>query len=202
MFTKSLPLVLLVEDSPDDVDFARRALAKSGLPHRLVVAEQGEQALELLSGRNSPAGNSAALRPDLILLDLNIPGMPGRDLLARIKEHPELRSIPVVILSTSQHPSDIRHCYRSGANSYHCKSDDLARYQTTMRQIVEYWLGAVVPPTALGESLSEPCASSPLKNAFVAFFNLAKCGAQLRTARKITTCVAILSSHPCDVAAR
>ena len=155
MFAKSPNVVLLVEDSPDDVDFARRALAKSGIAHHLVVAEQGDQALELLSEPGRAAANSPALRPSLILLDLNIPGMTGRDLLRRIKTDENLAAIPVVVLSTSRHRADIECCYRAHANSYHSKSDDFAGYQNTLKQIVEYWLGAVVPPGCPAETICE-----------------------------------------------
>ncbi len=157
MSPQKLPAVLLVEDSPDDVDFARRALAKSGLVLRLVVAERGEDALALL---RAPGGDSAgaAWRPALVLLDLNIPGTSGREVLERVKSDPQLCSIPVVVLSTSAHRSDIEHCYRFGANSYHVKPDDFGRYQNLLRQIVEYWLEAVVPPG--GEAMVEPGAGA------------------------------------------
>jgi CheY-like chemotaxis protein len=151
---------LLVEDSPDDVDFARRALAKSGIGHRLVVAEQGEQALRLLTEPAGQAINAQPLRPGLILLDLNIPGMTGRELLRRIKTDDQLRTIPVVVLSTSRHCTDIEGCYRAHANSYHSKSDDLATYQNTLRCIVEYWLGAVVPVPGAAEGDGQPCGAA------------------------------------------
>jgi two-component system response regulator len=125
MFTSSLPLVLLVEDSPDDIDFARRALATSGIAHRLVVAEVGDEALDFLFSQSG----SSADRPALVILDLNIPGIPGRDVLARIKAEPRLSSIPVVILSTSVHSTDVANCYRLHTNSYHQKPDDAACYQ-------------------------------------------------------------------------
>ncbi len=154
MPSKNLPVVLLVEDSPDDIDFARRALLRSGVEHRLVVAEQGDQALALLTGEQAAPGYVRPLRPALVLLDLNIPGMSGRALIARIKDDAELRAIPVVILSTSEHRSDIESCYLAHANSYHTKSDDLAEYQETARQIMQYWLSSVVHPPAAGELVS------------------------------------------------
>lgn len=152
MSLKNLPTVLLVEDSPDEIDFARRALTKSGIAHRLVVAEHGDRAWALLSGEECESEHACPLRPALVLLDLNIPGMSGQDLLARIKSDAELATIPVVILSTSRHRLDIESCYRAHANSYHYKSDDLAEYQATARQVVEYWLAAVVPPIATTET--------------------------------------------------
>jgi CheY-like chemotaxis protein len=161
MAVKNSPVVLLVEDSPDDIDFARRALLRSGIEHRLVVAEQGDHALALLTGEQVAPGLNRPLRPALILLDLNIPGMGGRELVGRIKDDPELRAIPVVILSTSEHRSDIESCYLAHANSYHTKSDDLIEYQDTARQIMEYWLSSVVRPPQPGElSTSEPAGAA------------------------------------------
>ena len=157
MSLQKLPIVLLVEDSPDDVDFARRALAKSGLAMRLVVAERGEDALALLHPRGGDSAG-AALRPALVLLDLNIPGTSGREVLERLKSDPRLGSIPVVVLSTSAHRSDIEHCYRCGANSYHVKPDDFGRYQKLLRQIVEYWLEAVERPGP--DAMVEPAAGA------------------------------------------
>jgi len=160
MPAKSLPVVLLVEDSPDDVDFARRALVRSGIEHRLVVAEQGDDALALLTGEQAAPGHARPLRPELVLLDLNIPGLGGHELLSRIKHDPELKAIPVVILSTSEHRSDIESCYQAHANSYHTKSDDLGEYQNTAREIMEYWLASVVHPPAAGELPESETASA------------------------------------------
>jgi two-component system response regulator len=157
MPAENAPVVLLVEDSPDEIDFARRALARSGINHRLVAAENGDRALALLSGEAVEPGHDCPLRPALVLVDLNIPGTSGHDVLRRIKSDARWCSIPVVILSTSEHRRDIESCYRAHANSYHRKSDDLAQYQATARRIVEYWLRAVVPPAAAGAH-DEPCA--------------------------------------------
>lgn len=155
MFHKNLPLVLLVEDSPDDIDFAVRTLAKSPIVHRLVVAEQGQEALALLSeAARMPAG-SGRFWPSLILLDLNTPGMTGVELLGRLKADDLLRSIPVVVLSTSRQPSDVEQCYRLHANAYHVKPHDFAAYQQTLLAIVEYWLVAVLPVATPGETAEE-----------------------------------------------
>src|SRR5262245_21770374 len=144
MFAKRLPVVLLVEDSPHDVEIARRAIAKSGVACRLVVAEQGDQALGLMAPVDCQRERATAFRPALIRLDLNSPGATGRELLRLLKTDPALCSIPVVVLTTSPHQGDIDRCYQAQANSYHAKSDNLADYQKMMRQIVEYWLGAAV----------------------------------------------------------
>lgn len=164
MFHKNLPLVLLVEDSPDDIDFAVRTLSRSPIVHRLVVAEQGDEALALLSeAARLPAG-SGRFWPSLILLDLNTPGMSGAELLARLKGDELLRAIPVVVLSTSRQPSDLEQCYRLHANAYHVKPHDFAEYQQTLLAIVEYWLVAVLPPPGVGEPLGDAAAGdSPVQ---------------------------------------
>jgi CheY-like chemotaxis protein len=159
MSPKNVPTVLLVEASTDDVDFARRALARSGRAMRLVVAERGEDALAML---RPPEGGTAgaAVVPALVLLDLNISGTSGRELLAIIKSDPLLLAIPVVVLSTSSHRSDVEFCYRTGANSYHSKPDDFDRYQKLLAQIVEYWLEAVVPDSGSGEATADQGAQA------------------------------------------
>ena len=144
MFAKTLPLVLLIEDSPHDIDFARRALARCGVAHRLVVAEHADEALALLTGTGLVQPDKPSVRPDLVLLDLNLPGTSGREVLRRIKSDPALCTIPVVVLSTSQHPRDIESSYQLHANSYHVKCDNSAEYQNTVQRIAEYWLGAAV----------------------------------------------------------
>jgi CheY-like chemotaxis protein len=152
--------VLLVEDSPDDADFARRALARSGVAHRLVVAEHPDRAWALLRGADAEPGVERPLRPALVLLDLNMPGMGGRALLTQIKQDTELCVTPVVVLSTSEHRADIDGCYRAHANGYHVKRDDLAQYQETARCIMHYWLSAVVPPSAVGEAPIDAATAS------------------------------------------
>lgn len=160
MSVSNVPIVLLVEDSHDDVDFARRALAKSGLELRLVVAQRGDDALALLRGPADSTG--AAWRPALVLLDLNTPGTSGREVLRRIKSDARLGTIPVVVLSTSGRREDVESCYRFGANSYHVKCDDFGRYQQLLRQIVEYWLEAVAPPYDGADPIAEPGTSASL----------------------------------------
>jgi CheY-like chemotaxis protein len=142
VFHKNLPLVLLVEDSPDDIDFAVRTLA--------ILSEAARM----------PAG-SGRFWPSLILLDLNTPGMSGAELLTRLKGDDLLRAIPVVVLSTSRQPSDLEQCYRLHANAYHVKPHDFAEYQQTLLAIVEYWLVAVLPAPSAGETAAEAAVSDP-----------------------------------------
>lgn len=143
--------MLLVEDSPDDIEFARRALAKCAAQHRLVIAEDGDSAIDWLTipGDGNPLGGP--LRPALVLLDLNIPGMDGREVLRRIKCNAALLRTPVAVLTTSIHPSDVEACYRLGANCYHQKPNDLGQYERMIRQVTDYWLTSVVSPLAADE---------------------------------------------------
>jgi CheY-like chemotaxis protein len=157
---KSLPTVLLIEDSPDDIEFTKRALDRCSVPHALAVIEHGDEACSRLFGEER---GQTRLLPDLILLDLNIPGMAGRDLLRRIKADDELRTTPVVVLSTSVHRGDVEGCYRLNCNSYHQKPSDLRRYQDTLQAIATYWLSVVTPPPARTDvpMAPEPRHSAP-----------------------------------------
>jgi len=143
--------VLLVEDSLDDIEFARRALSKCDAPHRLVIAEDGDAAMQLLTQPNSENPHGGPLRPSLVLLDLNITGLDGREVLRRIKSDESLKNTPVAVLTTSVHPNDVDACYRLGANCYHQKLNDLGQYEQTIRQVTGYWLTSVVSPLVADE---------------------------------------------------
>jgi len=99
--------ILLVEDNPDDVAITRRALSKGGLDDVLIVAQDGQQALDMLRRKGDYAGASAVPFPDLILLDLNLPRGDGREVLREVKEDLTLRRIPIIVLTTSQRDEDI-----------------------------------------------------------------------------------------------
>lgn len=135
------PSVLLVEDSPGDIELAQRALAKCELPHALVVAEDATEALALLSG--DVARGVDPLRPALVVLDLNLPGMDGRQLLNVLKDDRRWRRIPVLVLSTSVQRADVQACYRSGASGYYRKPDDFREYQEMFRELIHNWLADV-----------------------------------------------------------
>jgi len=140
--------ILLVEDNPGDVRLAREALREAGLPHRLSVAGDGDAMLAFL--RRERADFKDAPRPDLILLDLNLPGRGGLELLAEIKADPALRQIPVVILSMSKADKDIQAAYQGNANCYICKPIDFAHFIEVMRGIATFWFGLVQLPSRQG----------------------------------------------------
>jgi two-component system, chemotaxis family, response regulator Rcp1 len=138
--------ILLVEDNPADADLTREGLQDGRLIHTLHHVVDGVQAMRFLRREGEHAN---APTPDLILLDLNLPKMDGREVLHSIKEHPDLKRIPVVILTSSQAESDIVKSYDLHANCYMCKPVDLTRFLETVRKIEEFWLTIVrLPPHA------------------------------------------------------
>lgn len=130
--------ILLVEDNPGDVELTRRALGETTIPHVLEIVEDGEAAIAQL---DAVAGTPDA--PDLVLLDLNLPRVSGREVLAHIKATPGLRRIPVVMLTSSQAESDVHAAYDLHANSYVVKPVGVVEYLAAVRQIEAYWAGLV-----------------------------------------------------------
>ncbi len=136
--------ILLVEDNPADVRLTQEALKEAAHARtRLHVAGDGVEALEFLHKQGAFA---AAPRPDLMLLDLNLPRVDGRQVLAQVKGDPDLRRIPVVVLTTSPSEDDILHAYDQHVNSYIRKPVDLDQFLHVLRAIDDYWLGSVCLP--------------------------------------------------------
>lgn len=138
--------ILLVEDSPADVDLTREALSDAKVFNELHVVDDGVQALAFLHREGAYAD---APRPDLILLDLNLPKKDGREVLAEIKQDPSLRRIPVVILTTSEAEQDILKSYDLHANCYITKPVDLEQFVTVVQSIENFWLMIVKLPDGL-----------------------------------------------------
>ena len=138
--------ILLVEDSDEDYLALTRALDGMSAMASLHRCTRGDEALEYLHGRGRFADPGKAPRPALILLDLNLPGMDGRELLTEIRSDEQLRSIPVVIVTTSRHRRDVDWCYEHGANGYHVKDIDFVKFKQEMRLLVAYWLSVCVVP--------------------------------------------------------
>ncbi|OBI95157.1 response regulator [Mycobacterium asiaticum] len=135
--------ILLVEDDPGDELITREAFEQNKLKNRLHVARDGEEGLNYLYRRGS---YEHAPRPDLILLDLNLPKYDGRQLLEKIKSDPDLSRIPVVVLTTSSAEEDILRSYKLHANAYVTKPVDLDQFITAVRQIDEFFLQVVRLP--------------------------------------------------------
>ena len=136
--------VLLVEDNPGDVRLTREAFRDAKVHLDLHVAGDGVEAMEFLYHEGK---HGSSPRPDLILLDLNLPRKDGREVLAEIKAHPSLKTIPVVILTTSAADADIERSYLLHANCYISKPVDLEGFLTVIRSIDGFWLSVVkLPP--------------------------------------------------------
>ena len=137
--------ILLVEDDPGDELITREAFEHNKLKNRLHVAQDGQEGLDYLYRRGEFAD---APRPDLILLDLNLPKYDGRQLLEKIKSDPDLARIPVVVLTTSSAEEDILKSYKLHANAYVTKPVDLDQFMKAVRQIDEFFVQVVRLPTA------------------------------------------------------
>jgi len=135
--------ILLVEDNPGDADLAREALESSKMNNIMHVVDDGEKAMAFLRREGS---FTDAPRPDLILLDLNLPKKDGRQVLAEIKADEGLRRIPVVILTTSRAEEDVLKTYDLHANCYITKPIDLNQFLHVVRSIEDFWLSIVVLP--------------------------------------------------------
>lgn len=142
-------VVLIAEDDLGDQILIREALQSSQIPKLLQMVCDGEEALEYLYHSGRYAASDQAPRPDLILLDLNMPRLSGKELLARLKADENFRTIPVVAFTTSGRDEDITQCYAMGVNSYVQKPTDFDRFQAVLRQLEQYWLQvSLFPPRA------------------------------------------------------
>jgi CheY-like chemotaxis protein len=140
-----VPRILLVEDNPADVRLMREAFAEQGMSVELVIAGDGEEATRVLS--------DPAKRPDLILLDLNLPRKDGREVLAEIKGHPSLRVIPVLVLTSSEAERDVENSYALHANVYLRKPLSYTELQAIVAAIDSFWLTAArLPPRGDGSA--------------------------------------------------
>ena len=135
--------ILLVEDNPADAELAVIGLRQGGRINNIHVAGDGEEAWDFLQRQGNHAN---APRPDIVLLDLNLPGLSGSELLRQIKSHEELRSIPVIVLSTSDADQDVQLAYRAHANAYMVKPVDFKQFHSLLDGFNRYWLSMVCLP--------------------------------------------------------
>jgi len=138
--------ILLIEDNPSDVDLTRRAFEKSRIANQLVVAEDGEAALDYLWGAGAHTGRDVSELPALALLDLNLPKIPGLEILRRIRADLRTRRLPVVILTSSREEQDVAAGYDFGVNSYIRKPVDFKQFTHAIEQLGLYWLVLNEPP--------------------------------------------------------
>jgi len=143
--------ILLVEDNPNDIEITRRALEKGQVKNELTIARDGQEAIDLLFGH----AEARASLPGLILLDLNLPRVDGREVLSRIKTDPELRRIPVIVLTTSTREEDVVRSYDLGVNTFISKPVRFEDFIKVVTAIQEYWIViATLPPAARAEGLT------------------------------------------------
>ena len=142
--------ILIVEDSPEDYEATVRAFRRSRLANPIYRCAEGDEALDYLRRRGRYADPASAPRPGLILLDLNLPGTDGREVLGEIKGDEGLRTIPVVVLTTSTDERDVQGCYRAGANSYVVKPVDVEALARAVQRLQGYWFDIVLLPRQEG----------------------------------------------------
>jgi len=148
--------ILLVEDSPSDTDLTIEALKEAKVRNHLSIVDNGMEALEFLRRQGK---YQEAPRPDLIMLDLNLPRKDGREVLAEIKSDDSLKTIPVVILTTSRAEQDVLQAYQYHANCYITKPVDFDQFLNVVRSIESFWLMLVTLPTAPKPSKVAPIDS-------------------------------------------
>jgi two-component system, response regulator len=139
-------IILLVEDNPSDIGLTKRALAKSRIANELIVAEDGQEALDYLFGSGKYAGRDVSEIPALVLLDLKLPRVDGLEVLRRIRADDRSRRLPVVIMTTSKEEQDVAQSYDLGANSYIRKPVDFTQFVEAVEHLGLYWLVLNEPP--------------------------------------------------------
>jgi CheY-like chemotaxis protein len=139
-------VVLLAEDDPADQELTRRALLEDVIKTDLHIVSDGEMALDYLHQRGPFADAATAPRPDLLLLDLNMPRIDGKEVLRQMRSDPGLRRIPVVVLTTSKQEEDIIRSYDLGCNSFITKPVDIDGFIRTVRELGSYWFELVTLP--------------------------------------------------------
>ncbi|HXO18938.1 MAG TPA: response regulator [Thermoanaerobaculia bacterium] len=138
--------ILLIEDSPEDYEATERAFRKAGLSNPIHRSADGDDALDYLYHRGRHADPASSPRPGIILLDLNLPGTDGREVLEVVKGDESLKLIPVVVLTTSSDERDVKACYRAGANSYIQKPVNLDGFLKAIEHLNGYWFEVVILP--------------------------------------------------------
>ncbi len=142
--------LLIIEDSDEDFEALRRIINQvSSFPLSIDRCLDGDDALDFLNQEGIYSDIKTIVRPELIILDLNLPGTDGREVLVTIKQTQKLKIIPVVVLSTSANPQDIEDCYQSGVNSYMLKPMNISDLKDSVKTLLDYWLKAMILPSTI-----------------------------------------------------
>ena len=149
-------IIMLVEDNADDLELTLRAFEKSGISHEIVVARDGQEALDYLFVAGKFAERDPHVVPEVVLLDLKLPKLDGLDVLRRLRADERTRRLPVVVLTSSKEEQDVLRSYDLGANSFVRKPVDFAQFLQAARQLGVYWLDANINPL--------PAAGTPTSN--------------------------------------
>jgi len=144
--TSTFVEILLVEDNPNDVELTLHALQQQNVANRIHVVRDGAEALDFMFCSGAYAGRSASDRPKVVLLDLKLPKVDGLEVLRRLKSEERLRTIPVVVMTSSREERDLVESYRLGVNSYIVKPVDFQQFSEAVRQIGLYWALLNEPP--------------------------------------------------------
>lgn len=148
MTTRLHEPLLVVEDSNEDFRMLQRLMRRMAVQNPIYRCTNGDEVLDFLYKESNNGNSLAALRPSVILLDLNLPGIDGRDILERLKQDISFREIPIVVFTTSSNPRDIELCYQKGANGYLVKPMDAQGLRKTIQAFVDYWLETNTPPVS------------------------------------------------------
>ncbi|WP_414564827.1 MULTISPECIES: response regulator [unclassified Anabaena] len=146
MTTKLHEPLLVVEDSNEDFRMLQRLMRRMAVQNPIHRCTNGDEVLELLYQQKSDCHSKVLIRPSVILLDLNLPGIDGRDILERLKQDMSFKEIPIIVFTTSSNPKDIELCYQKGANGYLVKPMDAQELKKTIQAFVDYWLETNTPP--------------------------------------------------------
>ena len=141
-----LATLLVIEDSDEDFEALRRMMKHAATQCQVYRCHDGDEAIDFLLHRGQYADANTAPVPSLIMLDLNLPGIDGKEVLSQIKQTETLKSIPVVVLSTSNNPKDIQVCYQIGVNGYLIKPINAIKFKRTVQIFMEYWFDTIALP--------------------------------------------------------
>ena len=145
MYENNKAVLLVVEDSDEDFEVLQIFMEDLAVKNPIYRCTTGDKALDFLYKNQGEEGDQS-VRPSMILLDLNLPGTDGREVLQRLKQDDNFREIPIVIFTTNSNPKDIKFCYRKGANGYLIKPVETERFEKAVQAFVEYWLYTNMPP--------------------------------------------------------